>query len=344
METTNTKQRILFFGSGDFPVRTFKKLIADGYEISGLVTSKDRVFFENERLIEIAQNNGIPTYMPKSMDEPELLEWIDEHPADIFCVISYKFLKNEILEKAQNIAFNIHASLLPFLRGANPISWAIMNEFTETGLTAFVLDDKIDSGDILENEKVSIDENENYGTLYEKLAAICPEFTEKVIDTICTGGYQTRIKQQDIPQGDADKLLFCAPKIDSSFTTIPENPLKSKMLYRIIKSITPKWALHIPIKVYALNEDGVRTLVKTFDMKVYDAEIVKMERDVVNDVNRVIHTDFQTKMYFFENRFEEDALSLKKVQIPGKKILDIEEFLRGLQYLNQPGVEILIEF
>ena len=344
MESSNNKYKILFFGSGDFPVRTFKKLIADSYEISGLVTSKDRVFFENERLIEIAQNNGIPTYMPKSMDEPELLEWIDEHPADIFCVISYKFLKNEILEKAQNIAFNIHASLLPFLRGANPISWAIMNEFTETGLTAFVLDDKIDSGDILENEKVSIDENENYGTLYEKLAAICPEFTEKVIDTICAGGYQTRIKQQDIPQSDADKLLFCAPKIDSSFTTIPENPLKSKMLYRIIKSITPKWALHIPIKVYALNEDGVRTLVKTFDLNVYDAEIVKMERDVVNDVNRVIHTDFQTKMYFFENRFEEDALSLKKVQIPGKKILDIEEFLRGLQYLNQPGVEILIEF
>ena len=128
METTTPKQKILFFGSGDFPVRTFRMLIANGYEIAGLVTSKDRVFFESERLSDIANANNIPVYVPRTTDEPELLQWLDEHPADIFCVISYKYLKSDVLSKAKT-AFNVHASLLPFLRGANPITWAIMNNF-----------------------------------------------------------------------------------------------------------------------------------------------------------------------------------------------------------------------
>ncbi len=337
-----SKKKILFFGSGDFPVRTFKKLIEDGYEISGLITSKDRVFFENERLIEIAQRNNIPTYIPKTLDEPELLDWIDEHPADIFCVISYKFLKEEILSRAKTIAFNIHASLLPFLRGANPISWAIMNEFKETGLTAFVLNDKIDSGDILDNTKVSISEEDNYGSLYDKLAGICPEFTEKVIDTISADGYQTRIKQQDIPQNESDKILFTAPKIDSDFTTIPQEPTKAEVLCRIIKAITPKWSLRIPVNVYSIH-DGERNLIKILDLNIYEAEVVPMERDALKEKSRTLYTDFKTKLYFFENRFEEDAIFIKKVQLAGKKVLDVEEFLRGIQYLNKPGLELLIE-
>lgn len=343
METTTPKQKILFFGSGDFPVRTFRMLIANGYEIAGLVTSKDRVFFESERLSDIANANNIPVYVPRTTDEPELLQWLDEHPADIFCVISYKYLKSDVLSKAKT-AFNVHASLLPFLRGANPITWAIMNNFTETGLTAFELAEKIDCGDIIDNVKVAMDDNENYGTLYEKLASLCPEFTMKVIDGLSAGSYETRIKQQEVPTKDVDKLLFTAPKVDSNFTTIPQNPMKARMLQRVIQSITPKWALHIPVNVYANNEDGVRTLIKTLDLNVYDAEVITVQRDILNEPSRVIHTDFKTKMYFFENRFEEEAVSLKKVQLPGKKILDIEEFLRGLQYLQQPSVEFLIEF
>lgn len=342
MENNSTK-RILFFGSGDFPVRTFTELIASGHKISGLVTSRDKIYFESKRLSDIADSNGIPVCVPESTDDPDFLNWIDEHPADIFCVISYKFLSRNVTAKATLAAFNVHASLLPFLRGANPICWAIMNEFTETGLTAFVLDDKIDTGDILDNERVKMNSEDDYGSLYEKLASACPAFTMRVIDGLSSGWYVTRIKQQSTAAFSEDRRLFVAPKVNSSFTAMPEQPTKARELVRLIKAISPRWALHVPVNVYSVGENREKTLVKAFEMNVYEAEVKTLKRDFINEKSRVIHTDFKTDMYFFEGKFEEDAVFIKKVQIPGKKILSIEEFLRGLQYLDKTGIQIMIE-
>ena len=164
MEEMKKRFRILFFGSGDFPVRTLEHLINTGYDISGVVTSHDKNHFEEKRVRDIARENNIDCITVGSTREPELLQWLDAHPAEIFCVISFKYLPKEVLTRASLCAFNIHASLLPFLRGAAPINRAILYGFKETGLTAFRLTDKIDCGNILENTKVSIDAVENFGT------------------------------------------------------------------------------------------------------------------------------------------------------------------------------------
>ena len=336
--------KILFFGSGDFPVRTFERLISSGFNIVGLVTSRDKVFFESKRLAEIAAEHEIPTVIPKNLDDPEFLSWLDEHPADIFCVISYKFLSAEILSRAKRLAFNIHASLLPFLRGASPISWAIFNEFTETGLTAFILSDKIDAGDILDNVKTTVDEKETYGTLYEKLASLSPEFTEKVIRGIMSGEYQHPIAQSDPQDMKMSKALFVAPKITTAYTTMPPETVSIEILEKTIRSISPKRGLTLPVNVYGLNENADKVIMRTLTIIVYEAEILPFEHEPLTAELKHLKTDYKTYMCFYTNKFEQKALFIKKAQIAGKNILPIEELLRGLQYLRDiPMADMIIE-
>ena len=111
----NNKTSIIFFGSGDFPYPTFKTIVENEvYDVKGLVTSPYKPYFYSETLKDVAERNNIPVFSTHMPNCTELVEWLKEKETDIFCVISYKFLSNDILRIPKITAFNIHASLLPF--------------------------------------------------------------------------------------------------------------------------------------------------------------------------------------------------------------------------------------
>ena len=365
------KFRILFFGSGDFPVGTLEHLINTGYDIAGVVTSRDKIFFEKKRVSDVARENDIDCISIKNVREPELEEWLDRHPAEIYCVISFKFLPDNILKRAKLCAFNIHASLLPFLRGAAPINRAILYGFKETGLTAFRLSDEIDCGNILENMKVTIDENENFGSLHQKLSCACPVFTQIVIDNIIGGDYKAEIHQQN----GIDLDVMRAPKLtQDDFKYWPYEGANAQNAYDLIlkriRSVSPVHGFDFPISVYDYysdcydNEDGYYSErpIKRFVIKVFDAEVRDMsdeekkrlneqsllglykdENGNYNFMSEIIETDFKTYMRAVLNCKELKRLYFKRVQMPGKKIMDIAEFVRGLQHFNRKGIEFRLE-
>ena len=365
------KFRILFFGSGDFPVGTLEHLINTGYDIAGVVTSRDKIFFGKKKVYDIARENGIDCITVNSVRDESLSEWLDVHPVEIYCVISFKYLPADILKRASLCAFNIHASLLPFLRGAAPINRAILYGFKETGLTAFKLSDKLDCGNILENMKVTIDENEDFGSLHQKLSSACPEFTQIVIDSIIAGDYKAQIHQPD----RIDLDIMHAPKLrQDDFKYWPyegaNKPDAYNLIMRRIRSVSPVHGFDFPVSVYDYNvqssfeDDGYyfERPVKQFIIKVFDAEVRDLteeekeriasnsmlglyqdEDGLYNFMSEVLETDFKTYMYAVLNCRELKRLYFKKVQMPGKKVMDIADFVRGLQHFNRKGIEFRLE-
>lgn len=368
-ENMKKKYRILFFGSGDFPVRTFEHLINSGYDIAGVVTTIGKKFFEEKAVVDVANENHIDCICLRRPEGQEFMDWLDRHPAEIFCVISYKFLSSEVLKRASLCAFNVHASLLPFLRGAAPINRAILYGFKETGLTAFRLSDKLDCGNILENMKVTIDENENFGSLHQKLSSECPEFTQRVIDGIIAGEYKAEIQQPDCVNLD----IMRAPKLNQNdFKFWPWEGANKDNAYDLIlkriKSVSPVHGFAFPVAVYdnfACNRDeyGFERPIKQLIIKVYDAEVrdltpedieqmnagsilpttTKDEYGYYNFMSEVLHTDFKTYMYAVLNCKELKRLYFKRVQMPGKKTMDIASFVKGLQHFNRDGIEFRLE-
>jgi len=175
---------VVFFSSGDFGIPTLKALIEnEKYNVKGVVTSNDKAVYNDKRIADIADANGIPCCIPSNDDELYyFLENIKDDKSDFgnnlyYCVISYKKLSDRILSLVDGRAMNVHASILPFLRGAAPINWAIRLGFKETGLTAFKLSDKIDRGDIINSMFVNINDDETYDSLFKKLSDKCVDFT-----------------------------------------------------------------------------------------------------------------------------------------------------------------------
>ena len=363
---------IVFFGSGDFPVPTFKSLIDCGYNITGLVTSHDKVFFNDKRLCEIAKQYNIPTYVPDSLTDEKFIKWLQDKNADIFCVISYKFLPKELLEIPTLTAFNVHASLLPFLKGPAPIYWAIRRGFNITGLTSFVLNNKVDDGDIISNLEVNIDKNDTYGTLHQKLSEKCSKFT---IDTIIKLLESTDINKILIkqPRFDINNFVYrydtimCAPKITSqdeectvdteyryaefgmpSFVSdysIYYVPIEE--LYRKVQSLSPhigvRCCFHILPKK-AFEKTGDRNTKKVIiSFKIYEAELVDSHfNEPQTYIHSLVESDGKSYLYLF-SAYSKKALSVKTIQLSGKRKMGIKDFLNGFKYFKTNKEEYYIK-
>lgn len=335
------EKRVVFFGSGDFPVKTFEYMVDDlRYKVVGLVTSNDKVFFEDQRLVDIAKKNGIPYYIPTDLKDEKFLNWLEELKGEIFCVISYKYLPKEVLSKCiGNFSFNVHASILPLLKGANPITWAIRLGFKNTGVTAIRLSDKIDEGDIIYNLDADIDENETYGTLYERLSSICVDVAEKVVIDRFSKWYVKSVQQPKIPVEYKNMSIFNAPKNtnEDACTTLGmwsafEHPAYE--LNRYIRAYVPHMGVSLKMKI----TDENRNYVREINFKVYETELIYP--DLHSTLNGNIITDWKTRLYMkvpLYEGFDKQVISIKKIQLTGKKILDVKEFLKGFQNFKKEG-------
>ncbi|MDE6027326.1 MAG: methionyl-tRNA formyltransferase, partial [Muribaculaceae bacterium] len=208
MDKDNLK--IVFFGTPEFAVASLDALIRGGYNVAAVVTMPDKVAGRGHKLIQsdvkrYALEKGFPVLQPEKLKSPEFVEKLREINADLFIVIAFRMLPEMVWSMPPMGTFNLHGSLLPKYRGAAPINRAIMNGEKETGITTFFLKHEIDTGDMIEQRKIDINDDDDAGTIHDKLMAIGAECVLHTVDSIINGTLST------IPQPEGD--FIPAPKI-----------------------------------------------------------------------------------------------------------------------------------
>ena len=184
--------RLVMMGTGSFALPTFQGLLESEHQVTGLFTQPDRVGKGHHHhvnpLKDAALARGVPVFQPAKVNTPEALAELRALQADVFVVAAYgQILSDELLRIPRLGAFNVHASLLPKYRGAAPIQYAVLNGETETGITIFRIEPKLDAGPILAVAETPIGSEETAGELEERLADIAVELVKGVLRDIERG-------------------------------------------------------------------------------------------------------------------------------------------------------------
>ena len=170
--------KVIFMGTPDFAVGTLKKLIASEHEMVGVVTQPDKPKGRGKAMQftpvkEVAVEAGIAVFQPRKVRDPEVVETLRGLNADVIVVVAFgQIIPESILTLTPYGCINVHGSLLPKYRGAAPIQWAVINGEKESGITTMQMDAGLDTGAILEQERVTLAEDETGGSLFDKLSAV----------------------------------------------------------------------------------------------------------------------------------------------------------------------------
>jgi methionyl-tRNA formyltransferase len=205
------KLRIIYMGTPEFAVPSLEFLIENNFEVVAVVTAPDKPQGRGQKLQPspvkaCAIHYGIPVLQPPNLKSPVFLEELRSYQANLQIVVAFRMLPEAVWSMPELGTFNLHASLLPQYRGAAPINWAIINGEKETGVTTFFLRHEIDTGAIIFQEREEIREDDNVGSLYDRLMKKGAQLVLKTVKAIETGDYPS------IPQ-DLTKEIKHAPKI-----------------------------------------------------------------------------------------------------------------------------------
>lgn len=293
-------------GTPEFAVASLQALVEAGYNIVGVITAPDKPMGRGKKLgtsavKDYALSQNLNILQPTNLKEPEFLTELKNLNADLQIVVAFRMLPEAVWDMPHLGSYNLHGSLLPDYRGAAPINWAIINGEKETGVTTFKLKHEIDTGNILFQEKEPINYEDNVGTVYERLMRRGAKLIVKTVEAIAS----ENIKLQ--PQ-DTSKKSKHAPKIFREDCEINWDQ-QSEKIRDFIRGLSP-----YPAAWTKLNE---------LTFKVYGSEI--SERNYNKEPGSFI-TDNKT---YLDVVTADGALTLKEVQLQGKKRMSIEDFLRG---------------
>ena len=210
--------RIVFMGTPEFAVATLQKLIENNYNVVGVVTAPDKPAGRGKKLREsavkqFAKQYDLPVLQPVKLKSEEFNKQLRALKPDLQIVVAFRMLPEIVWRLPKLGTFNLHASLLPDYRGAAPINWAVINGETETGVTTFFIDDKIDTGEIILQETVPIAPDDNASSLHDKLMQTGSDLVLKTVDLIAKGNVKTVAQ----PKIDLPKK---APKLNAGNTRI----------------------------------------------------------------------------------------------------------------------------
>jgi len=211
--------RLVFMGTPEFAVPSLRKLVESPHAVAGVVTQPDRPSGRGLQVSvspvkTLALESGIPLVQPADLKDPQFRLRLEEWDAECFVVVAFRILPQEVFDIPPKGTVNLHASLLPRYRGAAPIQWAIIAGETETGVTTFFIDRKVDTGDWILQEKTPIGPDETAGELHDRLARIGADCLLKTVDLIAAGkAVRTRQAGEPTP---APKILAEHCRIDWS--------------------------------------------------------------------------------------------------------------------------------
>ncbi|MBP5218173.1 MAG: methionyl-tRNA formyltransferase [Bacteroidales bacterium] len=327
------KTRIVYMGTPEFAVAPLKALLEKNYNIVGVVTVADKPSGRGQNVNEsavkkFAVENGLPVFQPLKLKDPEFLDQLSALKADMFIVVAFRMLPEEVWAMPKLGTFNLHAALLPQYRGAAPINWAVINGETRTGATTFMIDKNIDTGGIILRQSIMIGESDTAGDVHDKLMEIGAEMVVQTAQGLIEHNVDTRVQRSFI-QGS--EVLRPAPKLTRELCHIDWND-STKQIYNLIRGLSP-----YPAAFTQLVKDGSAPV----QLKIYSAEAVNnVEAPGKTAASRpgTILTDGKSYMHITT---ADGAIALKEVQIAGKKRMDIKAFLIGFRepeaYSVTPG-------
>lgn len=299
--------KIIFMGTPDFSVPVLKRILADGYEVIAVVTQPDRPVGRKKVLtappVKVeAFNNGIPVFQPEKIRRQEELAPILALGADLIVTAAFgQILPKELLDAPKYGCINVHASLLPELRGGAPIHYSLIQGKKETGITIMYMAEKLDAGDILTSVSIPIDERDTVGTLHEKLSDAGANLLSETLPKLLNGEI-TAVPQIESEATFAPNIKREQEKIDW-FKTGEE-------IYNQIRGLNP-WPV-----AYTELEGAV---IKVWWGEKYTTEIKSEPGTIISleDDGVVVQTGNQT------------AIKITELQPSGKKRMSGEQFLRG---------------
>lgn len=318
--------RIVFMGTPDFAVSTLKSLIDSRHEVIAVVTQPDKPKGRGGKMQftpvkEAALEAGIEVYQPQKAKDEEFVKFIRKLAPDVMVVVAYgQILTKEMLDIPKYGCINVHASLLPKLRGAAPIQWSVIDGDEESGVTIQQMDEGIDTGDILLVKKYKLDKKETGGSLFEKLASFGGPMILEVLDMAEEG------RLNPVKQGEdstyAKMLSKSTGKIDFSIDAVS--------IERLIRGLNP-WP-----SAFAFIHGKMLKIWEADVLSEEEAEAAGMSDDTAEP--GTITAIGKDKIVVKTGK---DYLVVTSLQLEGKKRMDTGAFLRG--YKLEAGEKLLSE-
>jgi methionyl-tRNA formyltransferase len=309
--------RILFMGTPQFATASLKALVENGYNVAGVVTMPDKPAGRGYKLQpsavkQYALQQGLKVLQPEKLKDETFLHELKQLQADLQVVVAFRMLPEVVWAMPPKGTFNLHASLLPQYRGAAPINWALINGEKETGVTTFFLSHEIDTGQILFREKTPIDDDDNAGTLHDRLMVMGAQLVLKTVDAIADNNIQP-IPQQELLVNDAE--LKTAPKIYKETCRIDWNKTAVEV-YNLIRGLSPSPTAWTELQ----GDSGTEPL----HFKLYAGEVIERGKGTLPPGS--IITDNKT---FLDVALRDGLIRITDIQLSGKKRLKTTDFLRG---------------
>jgi methionyl-tRNA formyltransferase len=305
------KLRIVFMGTPDFAVATLATLVENDHTVVGVITAPDRPAGRGRKLQESAVKKyaiekGLTILQPTNLKNEEFLSELEALNANLQIVVAFRMLPKAVWKMPELGTFNLHASLLPSYRGAAPINWAIINGETETGVTTFFIDDKIDTGEIIQQERIPIEPDDTAGALHDKLMKVGANLVLNTVQQIGEGNVQTQ-KQPDT------KELKSAYKIFKDTCEIDwKKPIND--VYNHIRGLSP----------YPASGTTLTNGDESIFLKIYEAsrEVDKHELQP----GTIVFDKTELKV-----AVDGGYIKLLEIQLPGKRKMKTSDVLNGLK-------------
>ncbi|SRR5579883_1116166 len=301
--------KIVFFGTPEFAAYILRRLVEQGEQVVGVVTTPDKpqgrgMKLKGSAVKEAAEQYGIPVLTPAKHKDPQFINALRGFNADVFVVVAYKILPKEVFEIPRLGAFNIHASLLPKYRGAAPINWAIIRGERETGISTFLLQEKVDTGKMFLERAIPIGENETAGELHDRLMVLGAELALETLNGLAAGTLH--------PQAQPEALATDAPKIFPKDCIINfDRPAKD--VHNFVRGLSPYPGA-------TTTHDGLR--LKILRTRVANGEQRRLQPGEF-DIQRPSERIFVGTL--------DSPLEILELQREGKRAMSASEFVRGIQ-------------
>lgn len=309
-------RRIVFMGTPEFAVATLGSLLMNGFNVVGAVTVPDKPAGRGRTIHKsavkiFAESSYIPVLQPANLKDPEFIKQLKALKPDVFIVVAFRMLPEEVWRIPASGTINLHASLLPDYRGAAPINHAIINGETRTGVTTFLIDSKIDTGKILLREELNIYPFENAGDLHDRMTRLGARLVIKTLAGIFDKSITPR------PQSDFIKpytVLKTAPKIHTEDCIINWNSEALK-IHNLIRGLAPS--------------PGARTFLKnkntSLTLKIFES-LPETEKHKYKPGDIVTDGKVYMKIACIDG-----FINITGLQLEGKKKMNTIEFLRGFK-------------
>lgn len=304
--------RIIYLGTPDFAAESLRALVEGGYNVVAVVTMPDKPAGRGHQLQfsavkQYALSVGLPVLQPERLKDETFLEELRSYQADLQIVVAFRMLPEVVWNMPRLGTFNLHASLLPQYRGAAPINWAVMNGDTQTGATTFMLQHEIDTGNVILQERIAIAEDENVGSVHDRLMVMGAGLVTRTVDAIIDAENRGEALAT-IPQDNSIELRP-APKIFKD-TCVIDFSRTAEQIRNHVRGLSPypaAWIQDMPAS-HPLAE-----MLK--GAKVYKVAVAQQAQQKGHIIVPCA----------------DGYIDLLELQLPGKKRMDAAALLNGLK-------------